>query len=374
MSNKTMKQTDIIKLAIVSGSTKKLDSFRGIGANTNELEKELLRNKQIKIVDNFAEADIVHFASFRPYFISLPFFKPKNQKWILTIHDLIMLIYPKHYPSGVKGKIRFLINKILIKLYVDKIITISETSKKDIVRFLGVDPKKVEVVYIAAKSAIKKLDNGAWQSETKKKFNLPDKFVLFDHGVNYNKNLPTLIKACKKVGISLAVVGKEIENLEKFNLGNSNLLKGPFDIIRNILGITHPQLLHVEEISKALKNGDFIGLGYVSDEDLNKLFNFATLYVQPSFYEGFGMPIIEAMTVGTPVISSRTQALVEIGGDACLYFDPKNVDELVEKIKLMLGSSKMREEYIKKGYEQAKKYSWKKSSYETIKIYNSTLK
>jgi glycosyltransferase involved in cell wall biosynthesis len=342
-----------MKIAIVSGASKKGDSVRGIGAHNSNLFEAFKRNNDKKIEipevskdDNLSKYDVVHFTSFRPFFVSLPFTKPKNTKFVLTIHDLIPLVYPLHYPAGIKGSIRFLINKFLVKKYVDRIITISETSKKDICRFLNISPEIVDVVYIAPKKVIRKLDSGKWEKEIKSKYNLPDKFVLFDHGVNYNKNVPALIKACSVAKIPLAIVGKESENI-----GN--------------LDLNHSELSHL----KGVDFFDVLKLGFVSDEDLNKLFNLAYIYVQPSFYEGFGMPPLEAMTVGCPVICSKTQALVEVCNDACLYFDPNNIDELVEKIKVFSSDIKKRNEYIKKGYEQVKKYSWEKTMKETLDVY-----
>lgn len=342
-----------MKIAIVSGASKKGDSVRGIGAHNSNLFDAFKRNSNKKIEipevgkdEDLSKYDVVHFTSFRPFFISLPFTKPKNTKFVLTIHDLIPLIYPKHYPAGIKGTVRFLINKFLIKKYVDRIITISETSKKDICRFLHVKPEIVHVVYIAPKKVIRKLDSGKWEKEIKSKYNLPDKFVLFDHGVNYNKNVPTLIKACILTKTPLAIVGKETENIGKLDL-------------------SHPELSH-------LKNVDFtdvLKLGFVSDEDLNKLFNLAYIYVQPSFYEGFGMPPLEAMAVGCPVICSKTQALVEVYDDACLYFDPNSVNDLVDQIKTLSNDNNKRKEYIKRGFEQVKKYNWDKASKETLDVY-----
>ena len=357
MSNKSSQ----IKIAIVSGASKKGDSVRGIGAHNSNLfaafkktsNKQLLplRGKDFEIPevgrdDDLSKFDVVHFTAFRPYFISLPFFKPKNTKFVLTIHDLIMLIYPKHYPSGVKGWIKFQINKYLIKKYVDRIITISETSKKDICRFLGVKPEIVDVIYLAPKAVIEKIKQGDWVNDIRKRYNLPKEFVLFDHGVNYNKNLPTLIRACKTAKIPLAIVGKETENIGKLDL-------------------THPELSHL----KGVDFSEVIKLGFVSDEDLNKLFNIATIYAQPSYYEGFGMPVLEAMVVGCPVIASKTQALVEIGGNACLYFDPYSVEDLVKKIKMFLNNEKLRSNFVKRGFEQVKKYSWKKAAEETLDVY-----
>lgn len=346
-----------MRVAIVSGLAKKADSLRGIGAHNSSLFEAFRQAKNGNIIDpnlspndDFSKFDAVHFTSFRPFFISLPYHKPKGVKYILTIHDLIPLLYPDHYKPGVKGKIKYIINKFLIKKKVDAIITISETSKKDICRILGVKPEIVHVVYLAPKYTIKKLESGSWTEEIKQRLNLPEKFILFDHGLNYNKNVPILIRACRAAKIPLAIVGKEIENIDSLDLN-------------------HPELSHL----KGVNFDDVIKLGYLSDEDLNKVFNLAHLVVQPSLYEGFGMPPVEAMSVGCPVISSRTQALVEICGDACLYFDPKNLEELVNAIKILSNNSKLRKEYIQKGYDQVKKYSWKKAADETLKVYEKII-
>ncbi len=355
-----------------SGGNSNLDSKRGIGANTDELIAALLETKKIKIVDSIISADIVHFTKFRPYFIDLPFFKPKNQKWILTLHDMTELIYPKFYSSGIKGKIKFIINRYLINKNIDKIITITETSKKDICRFLNINPEKVVVSYLAPKSAIKRLNRGSWSSEIRKRFDLPNKFLMFDHGINYNKNLMALVKASKLLGMKLVVVGKDAINLEKL-VENYGQINGPQDLIRSLFKIPHPQNSHFKKLLEEINNADVARLGYVSDEDLNKLFNLATIYVQPSYYEGFGMPVVEAMCVGCPVICSKTQALVEVAGEACLYFDPNDPKELAQKIKMFLDSEKLRKEYIKKGFERVKKFSWKKAAQETLEVYAKSI-
>ncbi len=372
MSNNSNNQ---IKIAIVSGDSKKGDSVRGIGAHNSNLFSAFHKNssKDIKIPevnknDDLSKYDVVHFTVFRPFFISLPFIKPKNTKFVLTIHDLIMLVYPEHYPSGIKGWIKFKINKFLIKKYVDRIITISETSKKDICRFLGVKPEIVEVIYLAPKKVVKKLKSGDWEDEIRKKYNLPEKFVLFDHGINYNKNIATLIKACRIAKTKLVIVGKHAVELEEL-VSSYGKISGPQDLIRSIFNIPHPQHTHFKSVLYEINQGDVVRTGYVDDDDLNKLFNLAFIYVQPSFYEGFGMPPLEAMVVGCPVICSKTQALVEVCGEACLYFDPNNVDDLVSKLKIFMNDEKERNKYINKGLEQVKKYSWDKAAKETLEVY-----
>src|SRR5690554_1596077 len=150
-----------MEVAIDTGPLESGHAIRGVGVNTKELietlKKEIKQSKDLAIklsaVDfsktDLSKFDLVHYTAFHPYFLSIPEVKSKA-KVILTIHDLIYLIYPDKYPSGFKGKINFYKNKSRLK-NVDAVLTISETSKKDIVRFLKVPPEKVKVIYLAAK-------------------------------------------------------------------------------------------------------------------------------------------------------------------------------------------------------------------------------
>ena len=202
----------MIKVAIDSGPTKSGDAVRGIGVHTITLVKYLrkLKDLDIDVVDfskeDLGKYDIAHYQKFNPYFFSTPF--SKKTKTVLTIHDLIYLIYPKHYPAGIKGSLRLLIQKLLIK-NVDAVITITETSKKDIVRFLGIPQEKIHVVYLAPKEIFKSLTDQKLLTRTKSKYNLPDRFVLYVGDVNYNKNVLGLCKACKLAKIPLVIAGKQ---------------------------------------------------------------------------------------------------------------------------------------------------------------------
>lgn len=298
----------MLKIAIVEGKNSNLDRVRGIGMHTSELLKQL--NLQLPIYNfqlttNTQEADVVHFTKFRPFFVDLPFKKPAK-KVVLTIHDLIPLIYPDHYPPGIKGKISFLINKLLIWKNVDEVITISETSKKDICRFLRIDPKKVHVVYLAPRKIFRKLKNVNYPG-------LPKKFAVYTGDVNYNKNIRWLIEKAKEKNLPLVIVGKQAKEVKE----NKNL------------DLNHPELRHLKNINWE----NIITLGFVPDEDLVKIFNLATLYIQPSIYEGFGLPLLEAKACGTEVLyNKKCQALVEIMED--------------------------------------RDYSWEKCANETIAVYN----
>lgn len=347
-----------MRIAIVGGASKKNDSFRGIGVQNSELFRALkleagndLEITEINSDFNYSEFDIVHFSAFRPFFISVPFFKPKNTKFVLTIHDMHPLIYPEHFPSGIKGMVRFLINKFLIWKNVDQIITISETSKKDICRFLKVDPNMVSVIYLAPKPDHKVLKRGKWVQETLKKYRLPSKFGFYLGDINYVKNIPRIIKACKKIDLPVIFVGKQINEIEKMDLN-------------------HPENSHLKPVYKDIVNSKLvIRLGFLSDEELNKILNLSVCMLFPSFYEGFGLSVVHGFASGSPVIAGKTQTLVEVGGEACLYVDPYSIDDIAEKVNMFVKSESLRQEYIKKGLERVKKFSWKKAAKETLEVY-----
>ncbi len=384
-----------IKVAIDTGPLTSGHAVRGIGVNTKLLIEYLskiskawppsvVKEVEVDAVDfksvDLSKYDIAHYQSFNPFFVNLPFFK--KTKTVITIHDLIPLIYPKHYPPGLKGKIKFNLNKFLVRR-ADAIITISETSKKDIVRFLGVRPEKVHVIYLAPKpiykkilasGAGKKITNGRLLREVSKKYGLPEKFVLYVGDVNYNKNIPTLIKACKIAEIPLVIVGKQAMDIETQGMG-INDIKGIKDWVRFVLNKPHPELAHFKQILKAFDISNNIKrLGFVPDEDLVTIYNLAAVYCQPSFYEGFGIPVVEAMACGTPVVASRTQALVEVVGDGALFVDPKDPEGFANKFKRIIEDEKLRNKYIHNGKEVVKKYSWQNTAKGTMAVYETLVK
>lgn len=347
-----------MKVAIDSGPLSSGHSIRGVGFYTKNLISAL--GKKVDAVDfrqvDLSRYDIAHYPYFGIFTNTLPFFK--KTKIVITIHDLIPLLYPKHYPPGLRGRLRFLEKKLLIG-NVDAIITDTETSKKDIVRFLGAKPDKVHVVYLAPAGHFKKLDKTQTIS-VKQKYKLPDKFVLYVGDINYNKNIPNLIKACEIAKLPLVVCGKQALDVEE--LGNDlTSLKGPRDWIRFLFGKPHPELAHYKEILKGFhENKKIIRLGFVPDHDLVAIYNLATVYCQPSFYEGFGLPVLEAIACGTPVVASRTQALVEIAEGAATFVNPRSPKDIARGFKNLVTNPKL-----------PRSYSWKKAAGETSQIYNS---
>jgi glycosyltransferase involved in cell wall biosynthesis len=332
-----------MRIAIDIGPLTSGDSIRGVGVYTRELIKALdkLDNK-IEAVNfqatDLTKYDIIHYPYFSPFRRTLPLRKPT--KTVVTIHDLIPLIYPNNYPPGIKGSLNFFLQKIAIK-NVDAIITDSQTSKKDIVRFLNFNPDKIFVIYLAPQS----LSNNSQPPVSK--INLPTDFVLYVGDVNYNKNLLNLAKACKIAKLKLVIIGKQAvqENVDD-NIENKSW----------------------KEFLRLYKNDeDIIRLGFV--ENLNSVFAKAAVYCQPSLYEGFGLPVLEAFERGIPVAASHTQALVEIGDNACIYFNPYDPKDIAEKLLDITKNRKLRDELVKNGRERLKNFSWDKCAKETLNVY-----
>lgn len=340
------------------------DSVRGIGVYTRELlgafkklgYVDTKRDKDISVLENgysktSEKFDLVHFTSFNPFTVSVPFTKPQGTRFILTVYDLIQLLYPTHYRPGIRGGVKLAMNKYLIKRNVDAILTITETSKKDICRFFGVDPKVVHVVYLAPRSVFKPVSNVKILKEVADKYELPKTFVLYTGDVNYNKNIPVLVDACRMANAPLVLAGKQAISIETMDL-------------------EHPELTHL----KGLDWSNVLRLGFVPDEELVAIYNLATLYIQPSLYEGFGLPVLEAMACGTPVVAAKTQALVEIAEDAALFADPKSAADFADKMKLVINGKKVAGDLVRKGLAKVKEFSWEKTAKQTLEIYNGTCK
>jgi len=326
--------------------------FRGVGKYTAQLLTALRTSKKVKVVeikDNFPlpTVDLIHYPFFDFYFLTLPLIKKK--KTVVTIHDCTPLVFPKYYPVGIKGKLKLGLQKLSLKS-VAAVLADSETSKKDIVRFLGVSEKKIYVTYLAADKIYRKLPReDKWIALIRKRCQLPGRFLLYVGDINYNKNLPCLIKAFKELNLedcSLVLVGKAFKN---------------------------PRLKEAREIMELVKE---LGLkekvrilGFVPDGDLVKIYNLAQLFCFPSLYEGFGLPLLEAMSCGCPVLASNAGSLPEVAGEAAFLVEPTSAQRIAEGIKMVLENEKLREKLITAGLERVKEFSWAKTAQKTIAVY-----
>jgi len=298
------------------------------------------------------DIDVVHYPYFEPFFLTLPVFS-KNKK-IVTVHDLTPLVFPNHFKSGLKGNLKWQIQKRALK-NADAIITDSESSKKDIIKYAGIDSAKVKVVYLAAGEEFKKVQSSKFKVQSlRKKYNLPEKFVLYVGDATWNKNLPRLIETVSKINVPLAMVGKALidKKIDTQNPWNKDLVR--------VQGM-------------AEQNKNVFRLGFVSPRDLVALYNAASLFIMPSIYEGFGLPILEAMSCGCPVVASRGGSLAEVVGTAGKYIDPYDIDSIAMGISEVFNSPNLQKELSQKGIIQSKKFTWRKTTDETMGVYRSVV-
>ena len=332
---------------------------RGVGFYLNNLKEALVKYHPEHIYTYFNrgeklphDVDIVHFPYFEPFFLAQPIYK--EYKTIVTVHDLTPIVFPKAFPKGIKGWFKWQMQRHSLSK-TEGIITDSESSRKDIVKYVGVDPDLISVVYLAAAEnfVISKRDEKMIK-DIREKHDLPDRFCLYVGDVTWNKNLPRLLKAIQKAEVPLVMIGQALTstNFDRSNPWNKDL---------------------IEVQSLALENKNVISLGFVSSEELAQIYKMATVFVMPSLYEGFGLPVLEAMASGTPVISTKEGSLEEVCGDAAYFVDAKNIDDIASGIKKVFFNEDVQKELIAKGKKNAQKFSWEKTAGETISAYKKTL-
>ena len=266
---------------------------------------------------------------------------------IISILDVSYKLFPEMFPKKDLLKLA-LWGKLSIRR-AKKIITISNSSKNDIINEYRILANKVEVIPLGIKDVNASDMN---KSEFIEKYNLKNPYVLFVGTLQPRKNIAKLIEAFAKL---------ETENLK---------LKTSLDLV--IVGrkgwdyekiLEAPDKFGVSERVKFLED--------VTNEDLPLFYKNAEVFVLPSLYEGFGLPILEAMQYDCPVVTSNVSSLPEAGGDAAIYFDPNNAEDIAEKIEKVISDPKLREEMVRKGKEQIKKFSWEKSAKDVIRIFET---
>lgn len=276
----------------------------------------------------------------------------KKCKTVVTFHDLSFASHPEFYSAG-KNYWHFSMNPKRQARKADKIIAVSKSTKDDLVNLYKINPDKITVIYsgINLEAGILNLESGIL--EVKKKYNLPDYYILYLGTLEPRKNIVNLIKA--------------FELFKKNELKSNKLQATSYKLI-----IAGAKGWLYEDIFKAAKKSafknDIIFTGFADDEDKPVLYSLADLFVYPSFYEGFGFPPLEAMSHGTPVITSDFSSLPEAVGDAAIMVNPYNPNELAKAMELVLGDEKLKSFLIKKGFEQIKKFSWHKCAGETLDV------
>lgn len=268
---------------------------------------------------------------------------------VVTIHDLSYFYYPEEFLKKDLYKLENWTKYSVQK--ANKIIAVSQNTKKDLSKFYIVPDNKVKVIYNGYEKLSQNLDlrikNYELNSNLKFKIE-PSKYILYVGTLQPRKNVPILIRAFNKFR----------QNNSKFKL-----------VIVGRKGWLYREIFELVE-QLEIEN-DVVFTDYVPDAKLVELYRNAFCFVLPSLYEGFGIPVLEAMSYDCPVISSNASSLPEIGGNACLYFNPENERELLKKLIDLKESKTLRSDLIRKGEEQIKKFSWQKCADETLEVIKS---
>lgn len=277
---------------------------------------------------------------------TLPFFS--NIPSIVTVHDLIAL----DFPTLCKNETALYFNTFIPRSLktAKKIIAVSSTVKSDILnKFPNIPEHKVEVVYHGLHSRFIRVQDTYRLVKLRTKYNLPDSFFLFVGNIEPKKNLINLIKAF-------------IYLKRTYNIAQKLLIVGA-------KGWKYSDIFDYCENSP-LKN-EMIFLGYINEDELPSLYTLAELFIFPSYYEGFGLPVLEAMSCGCPVIISNRGALPEISGGLCLQFNPDSVEEIAKTILKTITNTNVTKDRIDKSIKWSKGFNWDVSGAQALRIYSS---
>ncbi len=297
---------------------------------------------------------LVHFPYFDPFFLTLP--PVTFTKSVVTVFDLTPIVLADFFPRGLRGELKWWLQKRSLER-ASRILTISKSSKSDIARLTNFPLHQIDVTYLAAGDEFHKVSDKKLLSQTKLKYRLPDHFVMYLGDVNANKNLSALLEAFKIA-------------LPDLPLNTCLLLIGG--------AVTNKTLPETKTIHHFI---DSLGLekrvllpGFVPDADLVNLFNLATVYVQPSIYEGFGLPVVQALACGVPVITGQNSSFPEIVGQAGLFADVTSPASIAEKIlEVFSFSDNTRRQLAKKSIDQASNFTWHQTAQTTYESYKRVL-
>lgn len=309
-----------------------INALSTLGISTRSLRKK----KSEKILDRaFAEEqyDLFIPTYYNPYFVD----KINQKPFVLTVYDMIHEIMPQYF---INDPYKVVENKSSLIRKASKIIAVSNNTKKDILKFFpDINPDKVEVIYHGSSIKI----------NPKVHVDLPSKYILFVGARANYKNFDFLLK-------SAAPLLKKDSNLVLLAAGGGAFNEEEMNTIK-ALGIEQQVIQRRFE-----------------EEELGHFYSKALAFVFPSLYEGFGIPVLESMACGCPIILSTHGSFPEVAGDAGIYFDSSSEKDLTEKIESIISNNDLRNFYSAKGLEQVKKFDWNDAAEQCLKVYNEAVK
>lgn len=270
-------------------------------------------------------------------------------KTVVTIHDLIPYTLPE--TVGKSYLLKFLKEIPSIISSTDGIITVSDFSKKDILRLFPINENKIFVTPLAADSMYCKMDKEYCSNYVKNKYNITGNFILYIGGFSKRKNVGTLIKAFKAAKEDfnkehkLVIVGEDRDDLPKLK-----------DMVK-LLGL----------------EASVIFTGFIKNIELPIFYNASEIFVYPSLYEGFGLPPLEAMSCGIPVITSKVSSIPEVVGDCGILINPENIESLRDALSTLVNNESLKVKYSALGLERSKLFTWKETARKTLEVYKKII-
>jgi glycosyltransferase involved in cell wall biosynthesis len=274
----------------------------------------------------------------------------KKTKLVLTVHDLSYEIFPETFSLKRRVWHHFVNSRSLCR-QAEKIIAVSDSSRNDIIARYGIIPQKVQRIYNGVPQEIEQLDrNNPKLIDVKDSYHLPFNFIFFLGTIEPRKNIPAIVKAYDHL--------RSLNNpqIDKYKL-----------VIAGGKGWKTDKIL--DDMRKAKFTDDIIFTSCIVNEDKAAVYTLASLFVYPSFFEGFGIPVLEAMRCGVPVITSNCSSLPEVVDQGAIMIDPDKPDELYLAMKEILLNKDLSEQLSAQGLRQAVRFNWRTSARETLEIF-----
>jgi glycosyltransferase involved in cell wall biosynthesis len=286
------------------------------------------------------KADIIFSTKF-----SVPLLS--RAKSMLVLHGSEWYVHPEFY-----SRLDILYNRVFFPIYCNKaaaISSVSRTSADDIIRFLGLRPEKVHVIHSAISEHFRRVTDPAELARCKAQYRLPDRYILFVGKIYPGKNFANIVRAFKSIRERIG------DDVKLVSVGD---LRWDYQ----------PELALVKELGL---EKDVLFTGWVDQEDLPAIYSLAEVFLFPSFYEGFGIPILEAMACGCPVVTASTGACPEIADAAALFADPRQPGDIAEKVVRVVEDQALAARLVASGLERAKDFSWDLAAARTLDVFRS---
>jgi glycosyltransferase involved in cell wall biosynthesis len=286
--------------------------------------------------------DVVHSTTF-----CAPRFHLGRKRLVVTVYDLSFVTYPEyHLPANVEHCLRG--TKLAIER-ADALIAISESTRRELIDEMGAPPERIVVTPLAPGGSLRRVSDRARLEAVRRRYDLPERFVLFLGALEPRKNLPRLLEAFA------ALTPAERRGLQLVVAGAQGWLN---------------EAVH-ERVQKLGLDASVRFAGYIEPADLAALYSLATVFAYPSLWEGFGLPVVEAMACGTPVLTSNVSSLPEVAGDAAVLVPPADVDAIAAGLHRLAEDDTLRADLAERGPRRAAQFSWERCARETLAVYQA---